>query len=449
MSNKIFNSVSALAFAVLFATLVMILGVTYSYFTDVFSHQLTIETELAAHGVELEGLHYLESLDHGDHRITWIDTDGSVLYDNEADRSSMENHLYREEVAQAMKNGSGESVRYSKTLSERQLYRARRLSDGTVLRLSGTQNTIWALFFGFGRHIALVILFALFLSLTLASRLSKKLVEPINRIDPEKPEAYLGEKEYEEIQPLLRKMSTQQAELRKTAEELEKSSLIRQEFTANASHELKTPLHAISGYAELLDNDMVKTEDIRLFAGKIRQEARRLTQLVGDIIDLTMLDGGGAELERQSVDLYRIAQNAVDSVQPLAEERQIRLTLQGEKAMLSAVPQLLYSILYNLCDNAVKYNRSGGSVEVAVQNEEQAVRLTVSDTGIGIPPEYQSRIFERFFRVDKSRSREIGGTGLGLSIVKHAAMIHGAKISVESIVGYGTTFTLLFPGEKT
>lgn len=444
MSNKIYKSVSSLAFAVLFATLVIILGVTYGYFTDVFSHQLSIETELAAHAVELDGLDYLESLNHSDHRITWIAADGSVLYDNEADSVGMENHLYREEVKEAMESGSGESIRYSKTLSERQLYSARRLSDGTILRLSGTQNTIWVLFFGFGRHIAVVVLLALSLSVLLTSRLSKKLVEPINSIDPEKPESYLGEKEYEEIEPLLRKMSAQKSELLKSAGELEKSAQIRQEFTANASHELKTPLHAISGYAELLDNDMVRKEDIRLFAGKIRQEARRLTQLVSDIIDLTMLDGGGGELERQNVDLYLVARNAVDSVQPMAEEQQISLTLEGERAMISAVPQLLYSIIYNLCDNAVKYNRSGGSVEVIVRNEEKNVRLTVSDTGIGIPPEYQSRVFERFFRVDKSRSREIGGTGLGLSIVKHAAMIHDAKISVESVVGYGTTFTVLF-----
>ena len=242
-------------------------------------------------------------------------------------------------------------------------------------------------------------------------------------------------------------MSAQQAEIRRNQEELEKTSQIRQEFTANASHELKTPLHAISGYAELLESNMVKAEDVRPFAGKIRQEAQRMTQLVEDIIGLTRLDGGAKEMEWEHVDLYQIAQNAVDSVQIAAERMPVALTLSGEKAMLYGVPRILYSIIYNLCDNAIKYNHPNGGVDVAVRNGEKSVVLTVRDTGIGIPQESQSRIFERFYRVDKSHSREIGGTGLGLSIVKHGVLIHNAKITVESELNVGTTFTVVFQKE--
>ena len=449
MSKKIFHSVSVLALSILFASLVVILGVTYSYFSSVFLRQLKIETELAARGVELCGLSYLEQAEHEEHRITWIAADGSILYDNEADSLAMENHLAREEVAAALQNGYGESDRYSKTLSERQFYVAELLSDGTILRLAGTQSSIWTLFFGFGQHISAVILLALFLSLIIASRLAKKIVEPINRIDPDAPLDYLENEEYEEIEPLLRRMSVQQADIRRSQSELEKASQIRQEFTANASHELKTPLHTILGYAELLDNNMVKAEDIPLFAGKIRREAQRLTQLVEDIIDLSLLDSGAGELQRQELDLFHIAKNAVDSVQFYAEEQQVALTLQGESARMNGIPQILYSMIYNLCDNAIKYNHSGGKAEISVHDEGDAVKLCVSDTGIGIPPEYQSRIFERFFRVDKSHSREIGGTGLGLSIVKHGALIHGAKITVESIVRYGSSFTILFPKKSS
>lgn len=445
MSKKIFNSIWLVALTVFLASLVFIMGVTYSYFSSVQRNQLKIETQLAAQGVTLNGIDYFDSLNSSNCRITWISPDGSILYDNEANTSDMENHLEREEVKQALETGYGESSRYSQTLSEKLIYSAQLLPDGTVLRLSGVQSTLWSLILGFAQPIALVVLFALFFSLFLASRLSKKIVEPINRIDLESPASCLGKKEYEEIEPLLNRMSVQQAEIRRNQEALEKTSQIRQEFTANASHELKTPLHAISGYAELLENGMVKSEDVRPFAGKIRQEAQRMTQLVGDIIDLTKLDGGANEMQWEDVDLYQIAGNAVDSVQIEAEQKTVTLTLSGEKAMLYGVPQILYSIVYNLCDNAIKYNRANGIVEVSVKNMDNAVELTVRDTGIGIPQESQSRIFERFYRVDKSHSKEIGGTGLGLSIVKHGVLIHKAKITVDSTLNVGTTFTVTFP----
>lgn len=447
MSKKIFNSIWLVALTVFLASLVFIMGVTYTYFSGVQRNQLRIETQLAARGVSLNGMDYFSGLDITDYRITWIGADGSILYDNEAASADMGNHLEREEVKEAFENGFGESSRYSQTLSEKLLYSAQLLPDGTVLRLSGAQNTLWSLLLGFAQSIAVVVLIAFAISLVLASRLSKKIVEPINRIDPDAPAAYFGRKEYEEVEPLLRKMSAQQAEIRRSQEELEKTSQIRQEFTANASHELKTPLHAISGYAELLERNMVRAEDICPFAGKIRREAQRMTQLVEDIIGLTGLDGGAKEMQWGDVDLYQIAQNAVDSVQSVAEGKSVSLTLSGEKAMLYGAAQVLYSIIYNLCDNAIKYNRPNGSVEVTIRNSERSVELTVRDTGIGIPRESQSRIFERFYRVDKSHSREIGGTGLGLPIVKHGVLIHNAKISVESELNAGTTFTVVFPKE--
>ncbi len=445
MSKKIFNSIWIVALAVFLASLFFVMGATYSYFTGVQKNQLKIETQLASQGVSLSGMDYFDHLNSRDIRITWISADGSILYDNEANTSDMENHLEREEIKDAFENGYGESSRYSQTLAEKLFYSAQLLPDGTVLRLSGKQNTLWTLILGFGQPIALVALLALILSVILASQLSRKIVEPINRIDLENPTSYLGIKEYKEIEPRLRRMNTQQMEIRLNQAELEKTSQIRQEFTANASHELKTPLHAISGYAELLENNMVKPDDIRPFAGKIRLEAQRMSQLVSDIIDLTKLDGGADGMQRENVDLLQIAQNAVDSVQAVAEEQQITLTLSGENAPYYGVPQVLYSIIYNLCDNAIKYNRANGSVDVAIKNTGESVILTVRDTGIGIPQEHQDRIFERFYRVDKSHSREIGGTGLGLSIVKHGVMVHHAKIAVESVPGTGTTFTIVFP----
>ena len=445
MSKKIFNSIWVVALAVLLASLVFIMGITYSYFSDVQEAQLRIETELAAKGTAMDGADYLDGLGEKNYRITWIGRDGTVLYDSQADSAEMENHLEREEVQQALKTGHGESCRYSKTLSEELLYCAELLPDGTVVRLSSVRSTVPMLLLGFAQPIAIVSVLALALSFWLAARLSKKIVEPINALDPDKPSDYIGKEAYTEIEPLLLKMRVQQNEIAKNQAELEKTSQIRQEFTANASHELKTPLHAISGYAELLENGMVKQSDIRPFAGKIRLEAQRMTQLVGDIIDLTQLDGGADGMQWELCDLKSIAENAADSLQSAAAENSVELTVNGESASVRGIPQVLYSIVYNLCDNAIKYNRPDGKVSVSVAKEPSGVRLCVADTGIGISEEHQSRIFERFYRVDKSRSKEVGGTGLGLSIVKHGLMIHHARLELDSAPGKGTTFTIHFP----
>ena len=444
MSRKIFTAIWGAALAVFLASLVFIMGVSYNYFTGVQMKQLHAETALAAQGVTLSGTDYLDGLS-GDCRITWVAADGTVLFDNEADASRMENHLEREEIRQALQAGTGEARRYSPTLADRQLYAAQRLPDGSVLRLSTVQLALWSLVLGFAQPICLVALLALALSFFLASRLTKKIVAPINAIDPDNPMQYYERDEYREVEPLLRRIAAQQAQLRRDRAEIERASLIRQEFTANVSHELKTPLHAISGYAELLESGLAKPEDVKPFAGKIRSESCRMTKLVEDIIDLTRLDAGGADYVFEPCNLLRIAENAVDSLQSEAAGQSITLSLRGESAPMSGVPQLLHSIVYNLCDNAIKYNRPGGRVDVNVAPEGEKVVLRVSDTGVGIPKDSIDRIFERFYRVDKSRSKAVGGTGLGLSIVKHAALIEKADVRVESEPGDGSTFTVTFP----
>jgi len=302
--------------------------------------QLKAETELAAQGVTQAGESYFEGLNTEGYRITWIDADGSVLYDNEANAERMENHLEREEVAQAIKDGYGESVRYSSTLADKQFYAAKRLPDGSVLRLSVVQMAVWTLLLGFAQPICLVILIALVLSFVLASRLAKKIVKPINELDLDDPEQYYGKEEYKEIEPLLWHIAVQQGQLKKDQAQIEKTALIRQEFTANVSHELKTPLHAISGYAELLENGMVKADDIQPFAGKIRAEASRMAKLVEDIIDLTELDNGGAEMKWEHCDLYRIAENAVDSLDAAASAMNVTVSVEGTDAPVKAIPRL-------------------------------------------------------------------------------------------------------------
>ncbi len=447
MSNKIFKGIWIVALSVFLASLVFIMGISYNYFTGLQKSQLRNETELAAQGVANAGMNYFDNLNTEGYRITWIGADGSVIYDNEADSATMENHMEREEVRKALSEGYGESARYSSTLSEKQLYAAKRLPDGSVVRLSIVQMAVWALILGFAQPICIVILIALILTFVLASQIAKKIVKPINEIDLNKPEQYYGQENYKEVEPLLLHIAAQRSQLKRDQEQIEKTALIRQEFTANVSHELKTPLHAISGYAELIENGMVKEEDIKPFAGKIRSESSRLTKLVEDIIELTKLDNGGAEMEWEDCNLLRIAENAVDSLDAAASALNITVSVNGTDAPIKGIPQTLYSIVYHLCDNAIKYNHDGGNVSVEIRPQKNYTVLTVKDTGDGIPKECQDRVFERFYRVDRSHSREVGGTGLGLSIVKHAVMIHGGRININSEIGKGTEFVVTLPNE--
>ncbi len=435
------------AISVFLTSLLLIMGTLYSYFSSVQRNQLRIETELATQGVALSGEKYLEQLRTENYRITWVDPNGHVLFDNEADAATMQNHLEREEIKQALNDGYGEATRHSFTLADQQYYAAKRLPDGSVLRVSVAQLSVWSLLIGFAQPICFIILAALIFSFILASRLAKVIVKPINEIDLQTPDQYYGKENYKEIEPLLRHISAQQAQLKQDQEEIEKAALIRQEFSANVSHELKTPLHAISGYAELLENGLVKEEDIKPFAVKIHNESLRMTKLIEDIIELTKLDNGGTEIKWEDCDFYRITENAVDTLEMAASAMNITFSINGEVSPVTAVPQMLYSIAYNLCDNAIKYNHQGGSIKVSVKQNEHDTVLTVKDTGIGIPEDDQKRIFERFYRVDKSRSKEAGGTGLGLSIVKHAVMIHNGKIELNSTIGKGTEFIVTIPNE--
>ena len=449
MRTKIFRSIWLVLVSALLISYALIVGLLYNHFTDEQLAQLRNETKLVSQAVVLNGLDFFDKLGTTDFRITWITADGKVLYDNEADEQAMENHLEREEIRDALQNGYGESRRYSSTLLEQQLYTAQKLPDGTVLRLSVTQTTIWNLFLRFLLPLGAILVIEVILSFVLASSLSRRIVEPLNELNLDSPLENADHEAYTEILPLLRRLDDQHKQLAKDREELEKTSLIRQEFTANASHELKTPLHVISGYAELLESGMVPTEESRrLFAGKIRTESQRMSKLVEDIIDLSQLDGGGVGMTRESTDQYRIAVNAVESLESTAADAGVTLSVSGESAIIYGVPQVLYSIIYNLCSNAIHYSDRGDSAQVTVRDFPDHALLTVSDNGIGIPEKDLDRIFERFYRVDKSHSKEVGGTGLGLSIVKHAAKVHDAEISVKSKLGKGSVFTVKFPKKQ-
>lgn len=550
MTKRIFRSICLVALTVFVASIFLIMGLLYEYFSDAMQAQLKMQTDLAAQGVTNEGIAYFQDLKVTNYRISWIDMNGNVLYDSASDIAKMENHLEREEIQQAIIKGYGESRRYSATLTERSLYCAQKLKDGTILRLSISQRSIFTLLLGMVQPVCIVFLIALILSIVLARQVSQKIVKPINEIDLDNP---LSNEEYDELSPFLRRIDSQQKQMRAQKAELaqkedeldtiigsmnegmvllnakekiisinsaakrlldagndcigsdilslcrnlelqgilakalhgeegqnciklhgesyqinadpiisenivrgtalfffnvtekERAEQIRREFTANVSHELKTPLHSISGYAELLKNDMVKEDDKIPFAEKIYEEAGRMIQLVEDIISLSHLDEGAGDMQWENTDLYILADKAVKSLEAQANAIRVTLELSGVSAVLNGIPQLLYSIVYNLCDNAIKYNHENGTVTVTVQRDNNKVILSVQDTGIGIAPEHQERIFERFYRVDKSHSKAVGGTGLGLSIVKHAVKIHNAKIEVKSLVGEGTTVIVTFP----
>ena len=549
MTKRIFRATLLVGVAVLVASLTLVMGALYSYFGRVQESQLRDELSLAAVGVEQNGMDYLRKLESDQYRITWLGADGAVLYDTQADAESMENHAQRQEVQQALATGEGESSRYSDTLLQKTVYYAKRLPDGTVLRLSAIRVTTGVLVLNMLQPILLVLAAALILSGVLASRLARRITEPLNRLDLEHP---LENDTYEELAPLLRRMEHQRRqidrqmdELRRRSEEFEQitgsmseglvlldeagvilsinpaarrlldaaencvgqdlltvdrdvalSDALRQaaeqghsefrgqrngreyqfdvtriqsegrtagtvllvfdvterafaernrrEFTANVSHELKTPLQGIIGSAELLENGLVKQEDVPRFIGHIRSEAQRLVTLIGDIIRLSQLDEG-EPMPAEPVELLALAREAAESLQSAAAARNVTITVEGEPAELTGVRRLLYEIVFNLCDNAIKYNTDGGRVQVTVTKENETAAVTVRDTGIGIPHDQQDRVFERFYRVDKSHSKASGGTGLGLSIVKHAVQYHHGAIHLQSEVGKGTEIRVTFP----
>lgn len=557
MSKKIFRSALMIAAAVLLANLVIVLGCLYDYFSTVQVNQLKDELRLAAYAVEESGQAYLEKLTTRDYRyiwtpeyrLTWIASDGTVLFDTVESAENMENHGDRTEVREAFAAGECSSVRYSKTLMERTVYYARALNNGTVLRISVSQMTVLALVLAMVQPILLVGILAVILSAVLANRMAKRIVQPLNVLDLDHP---LENDTYEELSPLLRRIQQQRGQISAQLRELQartdefeqitghmneglvvlnqKGAILsinpaaqrlfgtdrsciqkdfltvershemnqavltaleeghseirterngreiqfdisriesdgavigtvllafdvteqafaernRREFTANVSHELKTPLQSITGSAELLESGLVKPEDMPQFVGMIRTEAARLVTLVDDIIHLSQLDEGVAPAQ-EMVDLLETAKAAASALRDSAAEKGIHVSVSGESVSISGVRSFLHEMIYNLCDNAIKYNVENGSVEIAVGRGEREAVVTVRDTGIGIPAEYQSRIFERFFRVDKSRSKASGGTGLGLSIVKHIVQYHSAAIELQSEPGRGTIVSVVFP----
>lgn len=442
MTKRIFASIGTVAILVFLASLILILTVLHGYYSNVQKEQMKLQTALVAEGVELSGVRYLKNLAPEEHRITWISTDGKVLFDTVNDETGMENHMDREEVKEAFADGYGESSRISSTMTQRFFYSAMKLKDGTVIRLADSTYSIWLLLFGILQPLLLVSVFAVLIALFLAHRLSKRIVEPINQLDLDHP---LETTEYPEIYPLQKRLANQQAQIARDKEKLENVSLIRRDFTANVSHELKTPIQTISGYAELMQNGMVEQEDLPRVADRIYSESRRMSQLVEDILELSQLESGLEAPAREAVDVFTVAKNAVESLAIQAEQKEVTVELTGEQTEVIGVPEQIYTIIYNLCDNAIRYNRAGGSVTVRVSNEPVEAVIEVTDTGIGIPEEDYDRIFERFYQVDKSHSREVGGTGLGLSIVKHAVVTHGGSIRVESVENAGSTFTVTLP----
>ena len=552
MIKKIFRSTLLANFLVLLASLALIMGALYRYFTQVQMEQLQTQTALAAKGISAEGMDYFDGLKTASTRITWVDNTGVVLYDTDYDAQTMENHGDRQEIKDALETGYGESSRYSSTLTQTSLYIAQRLDNGTVVRLSVTQHSIFLLLLGLLPTLLLIVLVVVGLSVLTAKYTAKRLVQPLNQLDLDAP---LENPAYEEISPLLRRIDHQQKELslqeqlllqRKgefdtiiskiregmilldkngqiismnpAAQSLlqtDESSIgkeilelvrnlqlhqlieegvagrkgetifnvdqttykvlarpvisedqltgmvllffdvtdqwqaeqMRREFTANVSHELKTPLHIISGYSEMLRNQLVSEDDVQVFAQKIYTESQRMVQLVEDIIHLSLLDES-PQIAMEALDLYQLAQESLESLSGKASQKQIALHLKGEEAQIQGNRALLSSVIYNLCDNAITYNQPKGDVFVTIRQTDKNTILEVRDTGIGIPKDEGERIFERFYRVDKSRSKKVGGTGLGLSIVKHALKCHGATIQVDSQVGKGTRMTVIFPGEK-
>ena len=549
MTSKIFRSIFATSIVVLFATLVIITSFLYNYFTDIQINQIKDELSIASVGTEQSGEKYLENLKSDNFRLTWIAGDGTVLFDSQADKLTMDNHLNREEITEAFETGKGSSSRRSATLTEKTLYEAVLLSDGTVLRISVNRASGFVLLLGMMTPVIIVVIIAVIISAVLAHKMSKRIIEPLNKLDLDNP---TENEAYEEIAPLLSRIHKQNMKIERKAAELnrrkdefelitknmreglvlldknrniltinsaataifatDESSVgkefltinrrheitsaiekaltdghseirtrlgekeyqfdisrietdgetvgavvlafditeqadaerLRREFTANVSHELKTPLQTITGSAELIENGLVKQEDMPRFVGHIREEATRLVTLVDDIIRLSQLDEQ-SELQKENVSLYDIANEACGVLHESADKKDITLSVLGDSGNVYGVKHLLFEVIYNLCDNSIKYTPDGGKVEINVSDTEKEVTLTVSDNGIGIAPQHHARIFERFYRVDKSHSKKSGGTGLGLSIVKHSVQYHGGKIAIQSEENKGTSVTVVLP----
>lgn len=414
--------------------------ILYNRNLNLLKSEVKQEAEYIRTAVNISGPSYLDQMSQADERtrITQIDENGDVLYDSSSEESDMENHGAREEIKEALASGTGESERVSDTLGRELYYYAVLLDDGTVLRVAKSMDNLAMTALNVLPVMGVLAVIMMGFALMLAKWQTQKLIKPINELNLENP---LENTIYEELTPLLVAMDKQN-------KEKEAVSNMRKEFSANVSHELKTPLTSISGYAEIMKNGMVRPADIPVFSERIYKEARRLITLVEDIIKLSKLDEESVELEKEEVDLYDLTMEIVSRLSPQASQKHIRMEVTGEQVNCFGIRQILDEMVYNVCENAIKYNNEGGRVSVWVGATLDGPKISVSDTGIGIPKEHQERIFERFYRVDKSHSKERGGTGLGLSIVKHGALLHGAKVSVDSAPGKGTRIEMLFPKDK-
>lgn len=559
MTKRIFGGAFIVSLVAIISAVAMVLGVAYTKEQQLFKRQLEQQAMLLAATMEntspdddVESLRKLSHDIHGtfENRITYIGQDGTVLFDNEADPSTMENHLGREEVVAAKQSGTGTAIRESYTMSEMTVYCARVIGYGCIVRVAGTMDTVAARIAGMWWEVLLVVITAAMVSLGVAAIVARVVVKPINSIDLKNPD--IGES-YSEIAPLLHRISEQNHEIDQQIAELTRSrkefSLItenmsegfiiidsrtevlsyntaalkilgsdftgssrsvlvlnrseafrsavedalagkrsetdltlsekiyqviatpaftgssvtgavmiilditekeareelRREFTSNVSHELKTPLTTIYGISDMLVGGIVKPEDIPGFAKNIRDEAGRMITLIQDILKLSQLDENTFSDQRERVDLYELAQSAAERLRPQADEKHVTISVTGERSEFTGIATVLEEMIYNLIDNAVKYNKQGGRADVDVRSSGDDIVVTVSDTGIGVPADSIDRIFERFYRADKSHSRKIGGTGLGLSIVKHGVSLHGGSITVKSSEGSGTTFTMTLP----
>ena len=548
MTKKIFHSITAVAMTVLLAGLLLATTFLHSYFNQSQVNQLKEELSLVAKSVDDVGIECFDNFDSSLFRFTLISPDGTVLYDSQVDANEMDNHLEREEIAEALKDGKGSSARYSSTLTERTFYEATRLENGNVLRVSINQVTVGALVLGMLPAICAIILVSVVVAIIMSNKMATSIVKPLNELNLDQP---TNNNAYEELAPILTKLHKQHKQidsqlsmLKEKSDELnqimasmneglvlldKKGNVLsmndaakklfgiehipvgrdfltvdrspemnraikkaydgkhsefretrngseyqfilnrtesegktiglvilcldvtdaasaeqnRKEFTANVSHELKTPLQAIIGCAELLENGLVKPEDTSHFIGNIKNEATRLVSLINDIIRLSQLDEDSV-IATESVDLVEVANEVAEVLSASAAKKQVQISVNVDSCAINGVRRYLYEILYNLCDNAIRYNNAGGKVDVSVKHDGENTVVSVSDTGIGIPPEHHSRIFERFYRVDKSHSKETGGTGLGLSIVKHAVAYHHGKLKLDSTPGKGTTITITF-----
>lgn len=437
MEQKIQKSMMVILAVTLVLFYAILSVILYNENLSLLRSEVRQEARYIRIAINIAGAEYLEEMDNVDvqTRVTRISEDGSVLYDSRRDGSMLENHSGRQEIMDALKNGEGEDMRRSATVQKDMYYYALLLDDGTVLRVSRAADSLVSTALGVIPVIGGLAVLMVLLAMLLAKWQTARLIKPINELALEHP---LENAVYAELDPLLIAMDKQN-------KEKEAVSNMRKEFSANVSHELKTPLTSISGYAEIMKNGMVRPADIPVFSERIYKEARRLITLVEDIIKLSKLDEESVELEKQEVDLYDLTREIISRLAPQASQKNIRMEMTGEPVKYSGIRQILDEMIYNVCENAIKYNNDGGRVTVWAGNTLDGPRVSVTDTGIGIPKEHHERIFERFYRVDKSHSKERGGTGLGLSIVKHGALLHGAKVSVDSMPGRGTKIEIQFP----